>query len=73
MAVVVDAVTGVKDRLAWGKAPNGQFTVKTVYELITRDYTPRQQMESLYKSMWRVVAPERELECFSGSLGIRQS
>ena len=59
VAVVVDTVSGVKDRLAWGEVPNGQFTVKTAYDLITRDNTPRQQMENLFKSMWRVVAPER--------------
>ena len=58
-AVVVDTVTETKDRLAWSQTKNGQFTVKSGYELITRDDTPRQNMESLFRSMWRVVVPER--------------
>ena len=59
MAVVVDTVTGAKDRLAWGQTPNGQFTVKSAYTLLTRDENPRPQMGSFFRSMWRVVAPER--------------
>ena len=58
-AVVVDTVSGVQDRLAWGETPNGQFTVKSAYNLITRDDTPRPYMESFFRSMWRGVAPER--------------
>lgn len=58
-AVVVDTVSGVQDRLAWGETPNGQFTVKTTYNLITRDDMPRPHMGSFFRSMWRVVAPER--------------
>lgn len=58
-AVVVDMVSEGEDRLAWGQTKNGQFTVKTAYELITRDETPRPYMGNLFRSMWHVVAPER--------------
>lgn len=33
--------------------------MKSAYELITRDDAPRPYMGSFFKSMWRVVAPER--------------
>lgn len=58
-AVVVNTVNDNADQLAWGLTNNGEFTVKSAYELITRDDTPRPNMEDLLKSMWRVVAPER--------------
>ena len=58
-AVVVNNVTGVHDRLAWGETSNGKFTVKSAYELITRDDDPRPYMGNFFKTMWRVVAPER--------------
>lgn len=58
-AVVVDVVNESEYRLAWGQTKNGQFTVKTAYELTRRDDTPRQNMRNLFRSMWHVVAPER--------------
>lgn len=58
-AVVVDKVTGAKDRLAWGENPDGEFTVKSAYALITRDDSPRPNVECFFNRVWRVVAPER--------------
>ena len=58
-AVVVDTVNDSEDRLAWSQTNNGQFTVKSAYALITRDDTPRPNMEYLFRRMWHVVAPER--------------
>lgn len=43
-AMVVNNVPGVHDRLAWGETSNGKFTVKSAYELITRDDAPRPYM-----------------------------
>lgn len=58
-ALVVDAVTGARDRLSWGESSSGQFTVSSAYSLFTRDSTPRQDMGNLFSKVWRVVAPER--------------
>lgn len=43
-AVVVDTVTRGEDRLFWGQTNNGQFTVKSVYDLITQDDVPGPHM-----------------------------
>ncbi|KAG7533030.1 Ribonuclease H-like superfamily [Arabidopsis thaliana x Arabidopsis arenosa] len=58
-AVVLDNVTGAKDRLSWGESLDGEFSVKSAYALLTRDTSPRQNVEKLFKSIWGVVAPER--------------
>ncbi|KAG7564477.1 Ribonuclease H-like superfamily [Arabidopsis suecica] len=58
-AVVLDTVTGAKDRLSWAATTNGKFTVKSAYELITRDEYPRQHMDKFYERLWKVIAPER--------------
>ncbi|KAL9293886.1 putative ribonuclease H domain, reverse transcriptase zinc-binding domain-containing protein [Arabidopsis thaliana] len=42
-AIVVDNFTGARDRLSWGESPDGKFT----------------DMESFYRRVWKVVAPER--------------
>ncbi|KAG7599606.1 Endonuclease/exonuclease/phosphatase superfamily [Arabidopsis suecica] len=52
-ARVVDNVTGAVE------TSDGQFTVKSAYNLLTRDETPRQWMGNLFKRVWRVRAPER--------------
>ena len=57
--VVIDTVSEVQDRLASGETPNGKFTVKSAYNLITRDDTPMPHMERFFRSMWHVVASER--------------
>ncbi|KAG7559686.1 Reverse transcriptase domain [Arabidopsis thaliana x Arabidopsis arenosa] len=58
-AIVVDNVTGSRDRLAWGETADGQFTVKSAYTMITRDESPKQDMASFYNKIWKVKAPER--------------
>lgn len=58
-SLVIDNVTGAKDRLSWGESPDGQFSVKTAYDFIKKDNTPRQYMGNLFKRVWRVMAPER--------------
>lgn len=40
-AVVLDNITGAKDRLSWGECTDGRFTVKSAYELLTRNTSPR--------------------------------
>lgn len=59
MAVVVDTVTGSKDILAWGGTADGRFMVSSAYKLLTQDDIPRQNMESFFNRIWRVVALER--------------
>ncbi|CAA7024106.1 unnamed protein product [Microthlaspi erraticum] len=58
-AVVLDHVTGAKDHLAWRDSSNGEFSVTSAYELITRDGNPKQNMSLFYDRIWSVVAPER--------------
>lgn len=58
-AVVVDSVTGAKDRLAWGENPDGRLTIKSVYGLLTRDDRLRQDMGRFFQRLWRVKVPER--------------
>lgn len=58
-AIVLDRVTRAGDRLSWGEASNGEFTVRSAYDLLMRIDTPRQNMERFYKQVWQVVAPER--------------
>lgn len=57
-AVVLDDVTGAKDRLSWGSA-DGEFTVKSAHAFLTCDETPKQKMDCFFKKVWQVVAPER--------------
>ncbi|CAA7018343.1 unnamed protein product [Microthlaspi erraticum] len=58
-SIVVDCVTGAKDRLSWGGSAEGKFTVKSAYSLLTLNESPRQNMEQFWKRVWRVKAPER--------------
>ncbi|KAG7555110.1 Reverse transcriptase domain [Arabidopsis suecica] len=62
-AVVLDEVTGAKDRLSWAGNADGNFTVKSAYVLLTRDSSPKQSMERFFDHIWRVMAPER-VRCF---------
>ncbi|CAA7042860.1 unnamed protein product [Microthlaspi erraticum] len=59
MSVVVDTLSGAKDSLSWTANPDGEFTVSSAYNLLTRNEVPRQDMEKFYDRVWRVVAPER--------------
>ncbi|CAA7051323.1 unnamed protein product [Microthlaspi erraticum] len=45
--VVLDEVTGAKDRTSWGHSSDGVFTVKSAYTFLTRDDTPRSIMTDL--------------------------
>ena len=58
-SVVVDDVTGARDRMSWGENKDGFFSVKSAYAFLIRDVVPRPNMEAFYKRIWSVVAPER--------------
>jgi len=58
-SVVIDEVTGARDRMSWGESKDGLFSVKSAYALLTKDELPRPNMEALYGRVWRVMAPER--------------
>ena len=67
-AVVIDNVTGARDRLAWGGTADGKFTVKSAHTFLTRDEAPRPNMMTFFKILWRVCAPER-IRCFLWMVG----
>ncbi|CAA7036128.1 unnamed protein product [Microthlaspi erraticum] len=52
-------ISGKDDRLSWSETADGRFTVASAYKFLTRDYTPRPDMASLFQRVWRVTAPER--------------
>ncbi|KAG7594637.1 Ribonuclease H-like superfamily [Arabidopsis thaliana x Arabidopsis arenosa] len=58
-SVVVDKVTGARDRLSWSESVDGNFSVKSAYNLLTRNSDPRPNLEKFYSRVWRVTAPER--------------
>jgi len=58
-AVVIDTVTGAKDRLSWRDNADGNFTVKSAYSCLTRDTSQQQDVSSLFGRIWRVVTTER--------------
>ncbi|KAG7591719.1 Ribonuclease H-like superfamily [Arabidopsis thaliana x Arabidopsis arenosa] len=58
-AVVIDNITGAKDRISWGENMDGNFTVKSAYDFLMRDSTPRQDQSRLFDRVWKMVAPER--------------
>ncbi|KAG7579269.1 Ribonuclease H domain [Arabidopsis thaliana x Arabidopsis arenosa] len=58
-AVVVDNITGVRDRLSWGESLDGKFTVKSAYSSLMKDSTPRSNLSRMYDRVWKVIAPER--------------
>lgn len=58
-AVVMNNVTGVKDRMAWRGNADGRFTVKSAYSILTSDRSQKQSMEKFFDRIWRVVVPER--------------
>lgn len=43
-AVVLDNVTGARDKLSWGESENGEFSVKSAYAMITREADPQPNM-----------------------------
>ena len=58
-AVVLDNVTGARDRMSWGGSKHGSFTVSSAYEMLTYDDTPRQHWGSFFDRIWRVRVSER--------------
>lgn len=58
-SVVLDEVTGARDRMSWGESKDGLFTVKSAYTFLTRNTVPRPNMEALYRRVWSVINPER--------------
>ncbi|CAA7025736.1 unnamed protein product [Microthlaspi erraticum] len=58
-AVVVDEVTGGRDRMSWGLTQDGEFSVTSAYSFLTQDTRPRQCMAGLFTRAWHVVVPER--------------
>lgn len=59
VAIVVDNVTGARDRLSWSGKSDGEFSVSSAYCILTRDMTPRQNWERFFTMVWKVIAPER--------------
>ena len=47
-SVVIDDVTGARDRMSWGGSKDGLFFVNSAYAFLTRDAEPRPNMEALY-------------------------
>lgn len=64
-ALVIDNVTGCKDRISWGERSDGQFTVSSAYELCTRNDIPRPDLGNLFQRVWKVVA-QSAFESFYG-------
>jgi len=58
-AVVLDLVTGARDRLSWKFSQDGQFSVRSAYEMLTVDEVPRPNMASFFNCLWKVRVPER--------------
>ncbi|KAG7591715.1 Zinc finger CCHC-type [Arabidopsis thaliana x Arabidopsis arenosa] len=58
-AVVIDNITGAKDRISWGENMDGNFTIKSAYDFLMRDSTSRQDQRPLFDRVWKMVAPER--------------
>ncbi|KAG7543761.1 Ribonuclease H-like superfamily [Arabidopsis thaliana x Arabidopsis arenosa] len=58
-SVVLDNITGSRDRISWGESANGEFTVSSAYSLLTNNSNPRQDMGKLFNRVWHVIAPER--------------
>ncbi|KAG7599981.1 Reverse transcriptase zinc-binding domain [Arabidopsis suecica] len=58
-SVDVDKVTRARDQLSWSESVDGNFSVKSAYNLLTRNSDPRPNLEKFYSRVWRVTAPER--------------
>lgn len=59
LSVVLDNVTGARDRISWSESADGEFSVKSAYALLSRNETPRPDLRAFYERIWKVVAPER--------------
>lgn len=58
-AVVLDLVTGARDRLALGETQDGQFTVGSAYAMLSLNDLPRLNMSNFFNRIWKVLVPER--------------
>ena len=58
-SVVIDEVTGARDRMSWGRSKDGVFTVKSAYAFLISNMVPQPNMEALYQRVWSVMTPER--------------
>ncbi|XP_019094473.1 PREDICTED: uncharacterized protein LOC109129898 [Camelina sativa] len=58
-SVVISGVAGFQDALSWQGTPNGEFTVRSAYSLLTRSDEARPSMANFFACVWGVVAPER--------------
>lgn len=47
-SVVLDNVTGARDRLSWGDSEDGNFSVSSAYSRLSRDDEPKPNMEKFY-------------------------
>lgn len=59
LAVVLDSLTGAKDRLSWGECSDGAYTVSSAYSLLMRDTRPRPYMGHFFERIWKLVVLER--------------
>lgn len=57
--MVVNNITGVRDKLSWGESLDGKFTVKSAYSSLMKDNTPQSDLSKMYDRVWKVIAPER--------------
>lgn len=58
-AVVIKGVLGLRDRISWQGTSDGDFTVGSAYVLLTQEEESKPCMESFFKRIWGVIAPER--------------
>lgn len=59
VSVVLNNVTGARDRVSWEQTQNGEFSVKSAYAFLTRDRKSKPNMQSLFNRVWHITAPER--------------
>jgi len=58
-SVVVHDFPGTSDELSWKGTQNGDFTVRSAYELLKPEAEERPLIGSFLKQIWKLVAPER--------------
>ncbi|KAG7534372.1 Endonuclease/exonuclease/phosphatase superfamily [Arabidopsis thaliana x Arabidopsis arenosa] len=58
-AVVVDTVTGVRDRISWGPSTDGKFSVSSAFSLLQWDPAPKPDLSALFGRIWKAMVPER--------------
>ncbi|CAA7030525.1 unnamed protein product [Microthlaspi erraticum] len=58
-ALVVDEISGARDRFSWGYTQDGEFSVKSAYDFLTADGRPRQNSHGMFMRAWQATVPER--------------